>query len=79
MTATLTAICVGKVLHLDAPMTLEPNTRVQTTIESIKPDKKINKSFLRTARLLNLDGPLHWSARFEDYLYSSEDERTLSR
>lgn len=75
MSDTLTATYDGDVLHLDEPIELEPNTRVQITIENIEPLAKKSHSFLRTARSLNLQGPKDWSARFEDYLYRKEDER----
>ena len=73
MTTILTATYDGKVLKLDEPIELEPNTRVRITIESTKPIVKKKRSFLGTALSLNLQGPPDWSARFEDYLYEKED------
>jgi len=73
MTTTLDAIYDGEVLRLDEPIELKPNTRVRITIETPKPIKK-KRSFLQTARSLNLQGPSDWSARFEDYLYKRENE-----
>ena len=72
MTTTLTATYDGKVLKLDEPLELEPNTRVRITIESTKSVIKEKNSFFKTALSLNLDGPPDWSARFEDYLYDKE-------
>ena len=74
MTTTLNAIYDGKVLRLDEPIELEPNTPVRVTIETSQPIVKKKRSFLQTARSLNLQGPPDWSARFDDYLYKSENE-----
>ena len=71
MTQTLEATFDGKVLRLDSPLKLRPNTRVRVTIEPIKPAKK-KRSFLRTAKSLKLEGPSDWSARIEDYLYAKK-------
>ncbi len=75
MTTTLTATYDGKVLRLDEPIELEPNTRVTITIETTRPILKKKRSFLRTALSLNLHGPTDWSARFEDYLYEKDNGR----
>jgi len=74
MTTTLTATYDGEVLRLDEPIELEPNTRVNVTIETTRPIVKKNRSFLRTALSLNLQGPPDWSARLEDYLYKVDNE-----
>lgn len=81
MTTVLHATYDGVVLHPVEPLALEPNTRVRITIETSKPLVKKKRSFLRTAQSLNLQGPPDWSARFEEYLYTSEkkhDERSVS-
>jgi len=75
MTTTLTATYDGEVLRLDEPIELEPNTRVNVTIETTRPIVKKNRSFLRTALSLNLQGPSDWSARLEDYLYKKNIKR----
>jgi predicted DNA-binding antitoxin AbrB/MazE fold protein len=72
MTKTLEAIFDGEVLRPDEPIDLEPNTRVRVTIEPTGPRRDKSKSFLRTARSLNLQGPPDWSARLDDYLYGGE-------
>jgi predicted DNA-binding antitoxin AbrB/MazE fold protein len=74
MTTTLDAIYDGKVLRLDEPIPLAPNTRVRITIETTRPIIKKKRSFLQTARSLKLRGPSDWSARFEDYLYKRENK-----
>ncbi len=68
MTQTLEATFDGQVLRLDEPLKLQPNTRVRITIEAEVPQAKRTRSFLRTARSLNLAGPSDWSARIEQYL-----------
>ena len=73
MTTTLSATYDGRVLRLDEPIELEPNTRVRVTIESDKPIMKKKRSFLQTALALNLQGPSDWSSRFDDYLYEKEN------
>jgi len=74
MTTTLDAIYDGKVLRLDEPIQLAPNTRVRITIETSRPISKRKRSFLQTARSLNLRGLSDWSTRFEDYLFKRENE-----
>jgi hypothetical protein len=73
MTKTLEATFDGEVLRLDEPLELEPNTRVRITIETRYKTKRKKRSFLQTAKSLNLQGPSDWSARFEDYLYKTEN------
>lgn len=74
MTITFTAIYDGEVLRPDEPIDLEPNTRVQITIEPIptQPIRKRKYSFIKTALSLNLQGPPDWSARIDDYLYGQD-------
>ena len=72
MTKTLEAIFDGEVLRPDEPIELEPNTRVRLTIESLDTSEKQPKSFLQTARSLNLQGPSDWSSRLDEYLYGME-------
>lgn len=63
MTTTLAAIYDGKVLRLDELIQLVPNTRVRITIETSQPIIKKKRSFLQTARSLNLQEPSDWSAQ----------------
>ncbi|HYH86291.1 MAG TPA: antitoxin family protein [Pyrinomonadaceae bacterium] len=72
MSKTLEAVFDGEVLRPDEPIELEPNTRVRVTIEPTDEPRVKSKSFLRTARSLNLQGPPDWSARLDDYLYGGE-------
>lgn len=68
MGKTIEAFFDGAVLRPSTPLALEPNTRVRLFIET-EPPPPPARSFLRTARSLNLDGPADWSANLEDYLY----------
>lgn len=72
MTKTLEATYDGEVLRPDEPLELEPNTRVQITIETQHSRPSNGSSFLKTARSLNLDGPADWSDRLEEYLYGTK-------
>ena len=68
MATTLTATFDGTVLRPDSPLKLPPNSRVRITVE---PEERVgeNRSFLGTARSLELQGPPDWSDRLEEYLY----------
>lgn len=65
------AVFDGKVLKLEEPVNLIPNTRVELTIKLVKPEAPKSVSFLKTACSIGLEGPKDWSARFEEYLYGS--------
>ena len=77
MTKTLEATYDGEVLRPDEPLELEPNTRVQITLETESGRRPNGMSFLDTARSLNLEGPADWSDRLEEYLYGirNDDEK----
>lgn len=70
MTAkTVEAVFDGEVLRPQEPLELEPQTRVRITLVEVAPPKAGSRSFLQTARSLELSGPPDWSERIEDYLY----------
>ena len=62
----------GKVFHPERPVNLKPDTRVRATLEVEEPSTPQARSFLDTARSLDLAGPPDWSARLEKYLYGNE-------
>lgn len=62
MTQTVEAIYDGSVLRPATELALEPNTRVRLTVEVLPAAEPPPKSFLQTARSLNLSGPPDWSA-----------------
>ncbi len=78
MIKTLEATFDGQVLRPDNPLELQPNTRVRITIEADIPQEKKARSFLRTARSLDLQGPADWSAHIEEYLYGRKDDAQAS-
>lgn len=71
---TINAIYDGKVLILEKPLKLKPNTHVKVEFEIINKSEKKAKSFLHTAELLNLKGPADWSSHLDDYLYNNRKQ-----
>lgn len=69
MIKTIEAVYDGEVLRPDEPLELQPNTRVRLIITKLTTRPFKPRSFLRTARSLNLQGPPDWSERIEEYLY----------
>jgi predicted DNA-binding antitoxin AbrB/MazE fold protein len=74
MSKTVEAVYDGEVLRPDEPLELQPNTRVRLTIDKLSTDAHKPRSFLRTARSLNLQGPSDWSERIEEYLYEDQTD-----
>lgn len=75
MTKTLEAVFDGTVLRPDEPLDLEANTRVRITVETVSPETgSAPRSFLQTARSLQLDGPADWSANLDHYLYGETNK-----
>ena len=74
MVQTLEALFDGKVLHPDDVIPLVANTRVRVTVETL-PAPPRPRSFLQTARSLNLEGPSDWSANLDHYLYGEDVEQ----
>ncbi len=73
MTKTIEAVFDGTVFRPDEQVKLEPNTRVQIIVKIKPASEDKQKSFLRVARSLRLEGPKDFSARLDDYLYGGED------
>ena len=74
MSLILEAVYDGEVLRPVQPLDLKPNTRLRITVEENGPEVKPRRSFLQTARSLELEGPADWSARIEEYLYGDQDD-----
>lgn len=72
MARAIEATFDGKVFRPSEFIPLEPNTRVRLTVETMDIPQAESRSFLETARQLNLDGPADWSANVEEYLYGGE-------
>jgi predicted DNA-binding antitoxin AbrB/MazE fold protein len=69
---TIEALYDGQVIRPDAPLTLEPNTRVRITVTPVKSTRGKKKSFLATARSLKLKGPTDLAENLDDYLYGGK-------
>ena len=74
MTKTVEAVYDGAVLRPESALGLEPNTRVRLTVEVLPTTEATPRSFFRTARSLNLQGPPDWSANLDSYLYGDGDQ-----
>ena len=60
----------GTALQLEAPLNLATGTRVRITVESVLPnEQKQPKTFLQTAKSLQLQGEPDWSEKMDQYLY----------
>jgi hypothetical protein len=66
MTTTIEATFDGTVFRPSKPISLEPNTPVLLTVETIPVKPSAPNSFLRTARALNLQGPPDWAGNLDD-------------
>jgi len=69
MVKTIEAMFDGRTFQPTEPVDLAPDTLVRMTIETVAERPVAPRSFLATARSLNLDGPPDWSERFHEYLY----------
>ena len=71
MIQTLNAVFDGEVFQPDLPLKLKAGTRVRIIVESILlPDEKERpKTFLQTAKSLQLQGESDWSENIDRYLY----------
>ena len=72
MIETIEAIFDGEALRPENPLSLEPDTRVRVTVETLEPAARESTSFLDTAQSLNLDGPPDWAENIDSYLYGGE-------
>ncbi len=73
MAMTIEAIFDGLVLRPEEPLDLEEGTRVRITVEAV-PSTAADRprSFLQTARSLQLEGPPDWSANLDQCLHGQE-------
>lgn len=72
MATTIEAIFDGEVFRPSKSIAIEPNTTVILTVEAVSETHSKTKSFLRTTRDLNLQGPPDWASNLDKYLYSEE-------
>lgn len=66
------AVFDGTVLHPKEPIALAKGTQVRLTIEPISPIAEKPRSFLQTAKSLQLEGPTDWSSNLDQYLSDKE-------
>jgi hypothetical protein len=70
MSQQLEATFDGTSLQLEEPLDLAIGTRVRIIVERIEPIEQIQpKTFLQTARSLQLQGEPEWSEKIDQYLY----------
>jgi hypothetical protein len=65
MTTTIEATFDGTVFRPTKPISLEPNTPVLLTVETIPVKPSGEYSFLRIARSLHLQGPPDWASNLD--------------
>jgi hypothetical protein len=73
MIQELEGIFDGTALQLEAPLNLAVGTRVRIIIETVLPnEQKQPKTFLQTAKSLQLQGEPDWSEKVDQYLYGEK-------
>jgi len=65
MTTTIAATFDGTVFRPSKPISLEPNTPVLLTVETIPVKPSLEYLFLRIARDLYLQGPSDWASNLD--------------
>jgi hypothetical protein len=78
MIQSLDAIFDGEAFQPEVPLNMKAGTRVRLIVESVVSDEAPQpKSFLQTAKSLQLEGEPNWSENIDQYLYGktvSENE-----
>jgi hypothetical protein len=77
MTKTFRATLDGEVFRPEEAVELPTNTVVDVTI-TVPALADGKRSFLETARSLQLQGPPDWSERLDEYLYGDVEAREIS-
>lgn len=73
MPRTIDAVFDGNVFRPSEPIALKPNTRVKIILDPTEEEEEeAPKSFLQTARALNLEGPEDWARNIDEYLYGEK-------
>jgi hypothetical protein len=70
MLQEIEAIFDGTALQLETPLNLAVGTRVRIVVESVLPNEQKPKSFLQTAKSLQLEGDPDWSEKVDQYVYN---------
>jgi len=68
MSVTVTGTYDGTVIRLDAPVDIDPDTRVRVTVEPVVPMTPA-RSFLKAALENQVSGPTDWATNIERYLH----------
>jgi hypothetical protein len=69
MIQSLDALFDGVTLVPEVPLNIKSGTRVRIIVESLLPEIELSpKSFLKTAKSLNLEGNPDWSTNIDQYL-----------
>jgi predicted DNA-binding antitoxin AbrB/MazE fold protein len=76
MSEAIAAIFDGTVFHPIDPVSLPANTSVKITIEALPASNPSSRSFLQTARSLNLEGPSDWSVHLNSYLDDTPQDQS---
>lgn len=71
MLQELEAIFDGTSLQLEVPLNLKAGTRVRIILERVLPDEE-PKTFLQTAKSLQLQGEPDWSEKIDQYLFRED-------
>ncbi|MBL8113448.1 MAG: hypothetical protein JNK60_11215 [Acidobacteria bacterium] len=69
MSETVSGTYDGTVIKLDAPMNIDPNTRVRVTVEPVSSVPSRVPGFLETALRNQVVGPRDWATNIEGYLH----------
>lgn len=72
MLRMIDAVYDGKVFRPTEPVRLRPNTRVKIILEIEEEVIEEPKSFLQTARSLNLEGPAKRARNIDSHLYGDK-------
>lgn len=76
MGKTMTAVFDGRVLHLESPSDLEPDTRYLITIQSELPPSATGKAWdVLEALTGTLEAPDDWAGEHDHYLYGTPKHR----
>ena len=73
MSTTIQATFDGQVFRPSIPVNLEPNTAVEMTFTTVKPEKTGEPySFIDVALSMDLKGPPDWSENVDKYLHDED-------
>lgn len=71
-TQVIEAVYDGKVFLPEQSPMLKANTRVRITVETVKPKRAKKRSFIATAKSIQIDAPSDFSTNIDAYLYGGK-------